>query len=316
MYNRWSVPLNTIDKDGNVYLDNTSKDICQKENGEWKVMSNLQGKDVKQKWDVDNELKILAIGNSFSDDALWLLPDILKSLGITKFRISNLYLPGCLLERHLSNIQNDSAVYEFRTNTGDGWNTVYNTKLSDGVKADDWDYITFQQGSPKSGLPESYLDLIKILDAVEAIKPNAKLAWHMTWAYQQDYSSSAFTENYGGNQSTMYNAIVNSVKSHILNNFDINFIIPNGTVVQNARTSFLRDTITRDGFHMSYDIGRYMTALTYAYLMTGYSLDDVAFKPTSISDDIKRVCIESVKNAIMNPCTITKSIYTENTNEA
>ena len=269
-------------------------------------MTNIQEKDINKKWDSDKELKILAIGNSFSDDALFLLPDILNSLGITKFRISNLYLPGCLLERHLENIKNNSAVYEFRTNRGYGWDTAYNTKLVDGVNADDWDYITFQQGSTKSGLAKSYSCLMEIIETVKFLKPNAKLAWHMTWAYQQDYVSSAFIENYGGNQLTMYNAIVNSVKSEILNNININFVIPNGTVVQNARTSFLGDTITRDGFHMSYEIGRYMTALTYACLMTGYSLEDVTFKPISVSEDIKKVCIESVKNAIVKPYTVTK----------
>ena len=52
-------------------------------------MSILENKDITMKWDKNKQLKILAIGNSFSDDALWLLPDILKSLGIFKYRISN-----------------------------------------------------------------------------------------------------------------------------------------------------------------------------------------------------------------------------------
>ena len=78
-------------------------------------MSNLKCQNLNT-WDADEELKILAIGNSFSDDALWLLPEILKSLGIKKIRVSNLYVPGCLLETHLSNIQYNNAVYEFRTN--------------------------------------------------------------------------------------------------------------------------------------------------------------------------------------------------------
>jgi hypothetical protein len=237
------------------------------------------------------------------------LPDILKDLGIKKFRVSNLYKAGCLLKEHADFLENDTEIYAFRTNTGNGWSTVENAKLLDGVTADTWDYITFQQGSTKSGLPDSYSYLTEIIDTIEALQPQAKLAWHMTWAYQQDYTSDAFTNNYGGKQTTMYNAIVNSVKSKILSNYDINFVIPNGTVVQNARTSFLGDTITRDGFHMSYDIGRYMTALTYAYLMTGYSLDDVTYKPDGVSDEVKAVCVESVKNAIVKPYTVTKSAY-------
>ena len=272
-------------------------------------MSILENKDIIMKWDKNKQLKILAIGNSFSDDALWLLPDILKSLGIVKYRISNLYLPGCLLERHLSNIQNDSAIYEFRTNVGDGWVTTYNTKLIDGLKADEWDFITFQQGSTKSGISESYSYLNEIIDVVKFLKPRAKLAWHMTWAYQQDFNSLEFINNYDNNQIIMYNAIVGCVKSEIVKNENISFIIPNGTAVQNARTSFLGDTITRDGFHMSYDIGRYLTGLMYASLITGYSINNIEFIPNNINEDIKNICIESVVNAIKNPYNITQSLY-------
>ena len=310
----WTMPLNSEGKNGDMYLDTTSRDIYQKVNGAWKWIANLQGKEVKQKWDDDGELKILAIGNSFSDDALWLLPDVLKDLGITKFRISNLYIGGCVLETHLNNIKNNSAAYEFRTNTGNGWSTVKETKLIDGVNADDWDYITFQQGSSKSGIADSYSFLTEIIDTVEALKPQAKLAWHMTWAYQKDATLSAFG-TYNNDQTKMYNAIINSVKSEILDNYDIHFIIPNGTMVQNARTSFLGDTLTRDGFHLTKDIGRYAAALSYAYLMTGYSIDNVTYVPSGVSEEVKKVCIESVKNAVMKPYTVTQSVYNDGEEE-
>lgn len=272
-------------------------------------MSILDNTNVKIKWDKNKRLKILAIGNSFSDDALWLLPDILRSMGMINYRISNLYLPGCLLERHLENIKNDSAIYEFRTNTGDGWGTTFNTKLLDAVKADDWDYITFQQGSTKSGLPNSYADLDGIIETVKSLKPLAKLGWHMTWAYQQGFNSVEFINHYEGKQIVMYNAIIDSVKMEIANNKDISFIIPNGTAVQNARTSVLGDTITRDGFHMSYDIGRYITGLTYASIITGYPIDNIDFVPDDLNDKIKNICVESVNNAIKKPFTITRSLY-------
>ena len=305
----WAVPLNTLGKNGDMYLDNTSRDYYQKVNGVWNIVGNMQGKEVKQKWDSDGTLKVLAIGNSFSDDALWLLPDILKSLGIYNFRISNLYIGGCVLSTHATNIRENNAVYEFRTNTGNGWSTQTGTALYTGLMADDWDYITMQQGSSHSGVAESYSYLTEIIDYVERYKPNAKLGWQMTWAYQQDSTHGSFP-TYNSDQTTMYNAIINTVKSEVATKLDVNFIVPNGTAVQNARTSFLGDTLTRDGFHMSTDVGRYLTALSYAYLTTGYSLDDVAYAPAGVSNDIKTVCIESVKNAIVKPYTVTQSAYT------
>jgi hypothetical protein len=44
---------------------------------------------------------------------------------------------------------------------------------------------------------------------------------------------------------------------------EFKYTFPVGTSVQNARTSYAGDTVTRDGFHMNYDLGRYMAALTW-----------------------------------------------------
>ena len=291
-----------------MYLDTTSKDIYQKTNGKWNMVGNMLGKQIKQKWNKDGVLKILAIGNSFSDDALWLLPDVLKGLGITNFRISNLFIGGCVLSTHLNNIKNRTGAYEFRTNYGNGWSTINNYVLQDGVNADDWDYITIQQGSPESGLADTYDYLTEILNTVTALKPNAKIMWQMTWAYQQNSTHSAFA-NYNNDQTTMYNAIVDAVKTKVIPDLEINCVIPNGTVIQNARTSYLGDTLTRDGHHLSEDIGRYMAALTYAYLTTGYDVSSVTFAPTGVDENVKNIAIESVLNAVKTPFYVTPSTY-------
>lgn len=38
-------------------------------------------------------------------------------------------------------------------------------------------------------------------------------------------------------------------------------IIPTGTAIQNARTSFVGDHMNRDGYHLDLKIGRYTAAL-------------------------------------------------------
>lgn len=311
-HNGYTVPLDDLGVDGEMYLDNTSHDYYKKENGTWNLVGNKKGKKVKQKWDSDGKLTILAIGNSFSDDALWLLPNVLRSLGVTKrykIHIANLYIGSCSLQTHYANLESESAVYEYKSNVGSGWKTTQNATSLSGILDDDWDYITLQQNSADVGLADTYSCIDEMIKLVEKEKPNAKIGWHMTWAFQQDYVNSRF-ETYNNDQTTMYNAIIDAVKSKVTDNLNVNFVIPNGTVVQNARTSFLGDTLTRDGYHLSKDIGRYMTALTYAHLTTGYSIDDVSFAPTGVSDDIKKVCIESVKNAIEKPYEITQSTFT------
>ena len=47
--------------------------------------------------------KILAIGNSFSEDATYYLHQILEHSGIEN-QVVNLYIGGCSLERHIGKI--------------------------------------------------------------------------------------------------------------------------------------------------------------------------------------------------------------------
>ena len=50
------------------------------------------------------EIKLLAIGNSFSVDALQYFYQIASSLGVNDITIGNLYIGSCSLETHLNNI--------------------------------------------------------------------------------------------------------------------------------------------------------------------------------------------------------------------
>jgi len=49
---------------------------------------------------------------------------------------------------------------------------------------------------------------------------------------------------------TMYKAIISATKTKILTNSNFTKVIPNGTAIQNMRTSFVGDTLTRDGYHL------------------------------------------------------------------
>ena len=67
------------------------------------------------------QIKLLAIGNSFSDDAIeHYLYDIAYAAGDTII-IGNMYIGGCSLERHYNNSINNSPNYSYR-------------KIVDGVK--------------------------------------------------------------------------------------------------------------------------------------------------------------------------------------
>ena len=223
--------------------------------------------------------------------------------------LGNLYIGGCSIDTHWKNAQSGEKAYDYRTCQ---WGTWKSTKqsLEYGIKAQEWDIITVQQVSQNSGMPETFGNLENLLDFIDAKKknPNAKVYWHMTWAYESDTTHSGFL-NYNSDQMTMYNAIVNAAKEKIVTNDRFTGVIPSGTAIQNLRTSYLGDHITRDGYHLSYDVGRYTAALTWAKLLTGESIDAVDYIPKDYPNVAKHLPAirEAVNNAVAEPFKITES---------
>ena len=251
---------------------------------------------------VRRSLKVLAIGNSFSVDAMRNhLYDVLKSADYDQVILGNLYVGGCSLDQHWGYISNKSGSYEYHKNDDNGeWVTTYGTQALTALQDEAWDVITVQQVSSNSGMPETYGNLQNIVNWVNQYKtnPDAKVMWHMTWAYQQDSTHEAFP-NYNRDQMTMYNAIVNTVQNTVLNVDGINGVIPSGTAIQNLRGA-LGDNLTADGYHLNDLQGDYTASLTWYAALTGESLDLVDYAPAAITNDVFNIK-RAVGRAIMNP---------------
>ncbi len=278
---------------------------------------------------VAEKLKVLMIGNSFAEDTINYVYEIATSLGISasNFSAAHLYIAGCTLDTHWDNAQNDYSKYYFAIE-GNG-NTAYfkdtsnnyiTYTLKQGIEYDKWDFITFQQGSAQSGVESKYSNLANLMNYVRNIatdttnnpnaNPNVKFVWNQTWAYQNDFTGNSFN-TYGGtgHQMDMYNAIINCVKTQVLTKSEFVAMIPSGTAVQNARTSYMGDTFTRDGYHLNKDYGRYIASLNLVKVLTGRDITNVAWKPSAVDKDMELVCKESVNNANLKPLEITKSSY-------
>ena len=266
----------------------------------------------------EGSIHILAIGNSFSVDAMEYLYDILIQAGYKSVKLGNLYIGGCTLQTHATNIANNLKAYTYYTNTSGKWSSVNGYSSVDAILSDSWDYISMQQASGVSGMPDSYEPhLTTLVSTVRSLAPDATLMWHMTWAYQSTSTHSEFP-NYGRDQMTMYNAIVSTVKSKVLTKPEFGFVIPCGTAVQNLRTSLFGDTLTRDGYHMSFDIGRFVTALMWAKQISGCDLSKISWRPSSYSYSDKQIAAikEAVDNAYVRPYQVTNStIIEEDPNE-
>lgn len=261
--------------------------------------------------EVPKSLKILAIGNSFSVDAMEYLYQIAESAGVEEIVLGNLYIGGCSLASHKKHAMDDDAAYRYYKNTSGTWQSTANTSFSTGVKDEDWDVITLQQVSGSSGLPETYgNDLDILLYYVDGMKTNenARIFWHMTWAYQQNSTHTSFP-SYNNNQLIMYSRILSTVQECILPNEMVDGVIPNATAVQNARTSYIGDTLTRDGYHMDKTLGRYIVALTYFAAITGCDISNISYAPNGVNSTAMVMAKTSVQDAIRAPYDVTPSIY-------
>ena len=65
-------------------------------------------------------LKILFIGNSYSDDTIQWAWQIATSAGLENVLVANLYRGGCTIEEHLSFLNRDSSPYVFRHSDSQG----------------------------------------------------------------------------------------------------------------------------------------------------------------------------------------------------
>ena len=252
---------------------------------------------------IRRSLKILAIGNSFSVDAMKNhLYDVLKSADYDQVILGNLYIGGCSLDTHWNNINGGLSAYQYQKNDNNGeWVYTENTTALSALQDETWDIITVQQASPDSGRGNTYGNLQNIVNWVNDNKTNsnAKVYWHMTWAYQQNSTHEGFA-NYGNNQMTMYNAIVDAVQNNVLTVNGINGIIPSGTAIQNLRTSGLGDTLTADGYHLKDTYGDYTAALTWFRALTGESLDLVTYWPNTVVD-YKADIMQATARAVYAP---------------
>ncbi len=202
-------------------------------------------------------LKILALGNSFSTDATTYLDRVANGLFVR-----NLYIGGCSLERHALNIAEKHAHYELQAQ---GVMIGEETVASEPIFASqEWDYITVQQASHHSGLYETFdPHLTTILQTISTLCPTAKILWHQTWAYATSASHPGFA-NYGNDQEQMWRQIEEcshrAVKEHGLDG-----IIEVGRAIQTLRRTVPDATeYCRDGFHLSYEYGRYAAAYVWA----------------------------------------------------
>lgn len=90
------------------------------------------------------DIRILAIGNSFSEDAIEQYLYELALEGGDNLIIGNAYRGGQGLESHWNVVVNNDAAFEYRKVVDGKKTNNTNRTLEACVKDEPWDYITFQ----------------------------------------------------------------------------------------------------------------------------------------------------------------------------
>ena len=235
-------------------------------------------------------MKILAIGNSFSQDATRYLQEVSASAGEPLF-VRNLYIGGCSLEQHANNIKSNAPAYDYEIDA------VGTRKISipEALTLEDWDYITVQQVSGRSGKPETFEPYLSfIIDTVRTACPKAEILFHRTWAYEIGSGHPNFAA-YNRSQMDMYGSIV-AATTEMAKKHNIR-VIPTVDFIQILRNTPPFDfknggmSLCRDNFHLSLDYGRYAAAICWFKFFTGKSAQDVTFAP----ENTYFSCINAIK---------------------
>ncbi len=215
--------------------------------------------------EVYSKMKVLAIGNSFSNDAMRYLHKIAGSEGVD-MKTVNLYIGGCPLSRHYANMNNDAAEYDFEYN---GDRTGIKVSIRQALQSDIWDVVTLQQVSQESVDYASYQPYLeRLAEYVKHHAPKARLMLHQTWPYEEN--SKRLNDELGyAHREDMFSDIKASYEKAASSLGNVQ-IIPSGQTMEYLIEGGV-EKVHRDTFHATLGIGRYALGLVWYEILTGKS---------------------------------------------
>ena len=220
------------------------------------------------------DLKVLDIGNSYTQDAQTYLPRIIAASGIdTDFSLYRAFRPSASFKTWVdcwNDSDNEYYSIDFCAGTSLG-GISGSGSASDGalfrkaLQSVKWDIILIHQVSTYSNdyslwegdSAGGYLqELIRI---IRVTNPQATIGYLMTHSYRGSYWA-----NSEGSSYLRWRNIADATKQLKLE-YGIDFIIPYGTAVQNLRASSLNDgyEFSEDGTHMGAGLGDYVAGCCY-----------------------------------------------------
>ena len=290
-------------------------------------------------------LKILTLGHSLAVDCGHMLNRVAAAEGYDSLKIATLYYSGCPLPKHVQYLTNNSpeySLYVSDSKTPDLVPEIFKSVTMEyALRYDYWDIVIMQGGvfeiAEKATYTNANIKTIQKYVLENCLNPNVKFAWHMPWAPPTDNSlrdQYPYPDNntyytsyipYSDDRTTLYKAIVNCVQTCIETDDTFQFVIPTGTAMENALSSYLEETdLHRDYVHAS-DLARVMISYVWYCKLLGIEkveeikMDTIPvsfFKSTQgvedrvLTEAEKAIILEAINNTLKNPYEMTPSQYT------
>ena len=236
-------------------------------------------------------MRLLTIGNSFSEDATRYLHQISRTMG-KEIEIVNLYVPGCTLEMHYRHMLADAQVYEFIFN---GQRTGFKLSIKQAILSRLWDVVTLQQQSIRSASWPTFEPFASELYAyVKKCAPTAKVLLHAIWPVE-DGSERLANAGYQSARQMFVDIEDSYNRCHALLGTD--GIIPSGALLIKLMDRGI-EKVHRDGLHVTKGLGRYALGLLWYRCLTGKTVADVPFSDfdepvTEEEIRIAKECVDS-----------------------
>lgn len=219
--------LNVGDASGNILLQLADGGIKTKNFDSSDLTSRVATLESKTDSSL-RHLKVLIIGNSYSQDSWCYLPFMLKNYDITiSVGISCIY--GSSLQTHATSwTSNSSTFFYIDTRTDSAWKTVGTYSSQNIVKYTDWDIILLQQQSTASVTESTYQPYAHTLVGyiLDATTKPVKIGWNIN----------INPASAGDDYTAIAKQILANIKT-VTDAEPVNFIAPYGTAVFNARTN-------------------------------------------------------------------------------
>lgn len=254
------------------------------------------------------EIKILGLGNSYSNDTFWMLKDIAESAGY-KVTVGISHLSGGTLSQVYDAINGNGTVTTYNKFTSSGLNARTNFNAKDIITDEDWDYIFIQQASTSAMDYATYQpalgNLVSYLKA-NATNSSVKLGINMPWVRPISHTTIGTAEK----QLQVNAAIVDACQQAMFNE-GLDIFIPTGIAIMNGRSNEylaqVSDELTRDGSHLDEGIGRYLAALTAFNAIFGEVADgNIVYSPVGTNNFHSYLSKISAKKAVIEPFEVTK----------